>query len=130
MKLRSLLAGCLLVVTTAMCTEYEPEAALPCNEDPWSCPAGQTCWILSDGTASCINASSQKAGGDCNPVIGTTDCDVGLACIQPQGTNNGRCTEFCSTTDVNHKCPMGFTCHYTELPPVNSKTVGFYVCLP
>src|SRR5215207_3866951 len=66
----------------------------PCNEDPWQCPAGQTCWGTDvNGSAfACLNSGSGKAGDPCQNIVSSPTCGDGLACFALQGGGDPVCT--------------------------------------
>lgn len=129
MKFKSLLAGWMLATIAAACSEYEPDVAPPCNEDPWSCPDNQTCWLLDKGVG-CINPSSLSEGDNCEPYVGTTECGGGLVCVKQDATKPGQCRASCSTIDASHVCPDGFACRTTVIASTDGNNYEFQVCMP
>jgi hypothetical protein len=81
----------------------------PCNENPWVCPAGQTCWPKDETTFACLNSGTGTAGGACEDTGGTATCGDGLACLQMSGAA-GTCAAYCDNTDTSHACPSGQSC--------------------
>ena len=81
----------------------------PCNENPWECPSGQTCWPKDQTSFQCLNSGPGKAGSSCNDTVGIPTCGDGLACLQlPPAT--GTCVPFCDNTDPSHACGAGAIC--------------------
>jgi hypothetical protein len=83
-------------------------AAPPCNQDPWSCPPGQTCWITTGPDAySCVAAGTGNDGQPCTPLQGSASCGSGLVCLP-----TGICALFCDpTSDASgHGCAPGQAC--------------------
>ena len=94
-----------------------------CNEDPWSCPSGQTCWLSSgddaswDGTFQCLNSKEGMSIGDsCSLIedgaLGAPSCSDGQFCLQLVASDapDAFCTQYCDLTDPDHACPAGYTC--------------------
>src|SRR5689334_1962469 len=75
-----------------------------CNTDPFSCPAGQTCWINSNSAFACLNSGPGKEGDACQNIIGSPTCGDGLACYAV-GSPNGTCMPFCDPSSSAHACP-------------------------
>jgi len=99
-----------------------------CDKLPWCCPASQTCWINSAGSAfSCHNAGQGQAGASCLNYLGSATCGPGLACYQLSGQAEGVCSPYCSSSDPNHACPNSATC----MPLLDQEiNVTYYVCQP
>lgn len=95
-----------------------PAAPAECNADPFSCPAGQTCWVSAKSTQASIHyecLNSQKGAGKgsmCKNVPGAPSCDDGLACFATAqtGTDNGTCVPFCDAKTAGHACGAGEVC--------------------
>lgn len=104
-------------------------AVAPCNEHPWDCPAGTTCWA-SNATGKAFDCrtsmSAIATGSCCKNVIGVPTCGDGDACIG-QTTTTSTCKRYCKVGDAAHGCPMGQTC--TERTLVQGGSV-FAVCEP
>ncbi len=91
----------------------EPES---CVSDPWSCPAGQTCWANTDQqTFSCLNSGPGDVGDECLSVAGSPGCKDDLFCLQLVGQTSGTCTEFCDAKDPSHTCPDNRQCLPVQL---------------
>ena len=110
----SLIAVCLgLVGFIVACSSSSGSgAATPCNEDPWQCPAGQTCWPNSAGSGfECLNsAAGVSAGASCNDTEGVPTCGDGQLCYQSMPPTLGVCVEYCSLSVAGHGCAAGSTC--------------------
>lgn len=99
----------------------------PCNSDPWTCPAAQTCWPTSGTAFACLNAGPGKLGDACQDTVGVPTCGAGLWCLQSTSTR-GTCVAFCSTTDTSHACTGGALCEPAELGGAGGPLVN--VCAP
>jgi hypothetical protein len=143
---RSLAVGALLAcigVVSAIACSSSKAGSTACNEAPWQCGTGQTCW-----PAQCSCPSSQQQactpanctpqfqcvqsdnavpeGQNCDFSIGKAQCGDNQTCVQPQdaGAGGGVCRQYC---DQNGGCPQGYTC--TALLVGNSSATQ-RVCLP
>jgi hypothetical protein len=96
---------------TVACSSSSPSsgAPTPCNENPWECTAGQTCWPKTAAVFACLNSGGGKVGSACLDTVGVATCGDGLTCLQT-GTSGGVCTQYCDNTDVSHACPSGQMC--------------------
>jgi len=137
MKTGALFAGGLivaLVVGLQACGSDDSSGASassntpkPCNEDPWTCPDGQTCWLASDQQHfECLNSGPGNAGDDCKNVIGSPSCGDDLTCFAVTGYPNV-CTPFCDPTNPDHKCPNDGAC---QLLITQGSQLQFYACVP
>jgi len=90
--------------------------AAQCNEDPWSCPAGQTCWFgNTEGSQfSCLNSGQGKAGDPCQNVVNSPSCGDALMCFQAPGSAMGVCTPFCDPSNPAHACPNQAKCQTAQ----------------
>jgi hypothetical protein len=103
-------------------------SSTPCNEDPWECPSGQTCWPQSATAFACLNAGPGALGSTCADTAGTPTCGAGLFCLQSAGATAGTCVAYCSTTDTQHACTGGAVCSLAALN--NTNGTEFSVCVP
>lgn len=80
-----------------------------CIEDPFACPAGQTCWTTDvDGTFfECTDSGAGAIGEMCDNFVGDPSCGDGMLCLQLEGEDSGQCTPYC---DGSHKCPNNGQC--------------------
>ncbi len=99
---------------------------LPCNENPWECQAGQTCWPKDPTTFACLNSGAGKVGDACLDAVGSPTCGDGLACLQLT-SSDGTCAAYCSKTDPSRACPSGQTC--TALTLLGVGGLQFQVCV-
>ncbi|UQA56661.1 hypothetical protein [Polyangium aurulentum] len=133
MNVRAWLAAVALlvvgVVSAVGCESYEVQEESRCNEDPWMCGEGRTCWVNASGTAfTCLNAGPKKIGESCNARTGEPECDEGLMCFQPaSGEGSGTCVQNCDVEDPEHRCD-GLVCRGAQLP-VNGELRVVQVCL-
>jgi len=125
--LRPVLVGLLLLVvgatSSAACSSSSSNAA--CNQNPFSCPAGQTCWVRSGpGDYQCLSSGSGQSGDLCQPTEGTATCKDGLACIEPVDSPGqpATCTPFC---DSAHPCPSGQSCTQATFDGTNYSGVCY-----
>ena len=98
----------------------------PCNENPWECPGGQTCWPATQSTFACLNIGPGNAGDACQDTVGSATCGAGLACLQT-GNAAGLCSQYCDSTDPTHACPAGETCQPVLLLGLSGSE--FHVCV-
>ncbi len=100
-----------LIVISAACGDSYDETSKPCNEDPWVCPTGQSCWFNADGTAyQCLNQGPGQEGSDCDPYYGSPSCAAGLFCLKTVQNDPGACRRFCSNTEPGRVCLNGEQC--------------------
>jgi hypothetical protein len=120
----------LLACTSAACSSSDDAApaATPCNEDPWQCPSGQTCWPKDNaGAFACLNSAAGKVKGDtCSNLIGSPTCGDGLACFQGLGESTGHCVAYCDNAKAGHGCAAGETCQTALL---SGTTSAFHICV-
>lgn len=126
MKLAFLAPFALLLACSSSETSEAPKP--PCNEDPWQCAAGQTCWPKDETVAfACLNSAAGKAKGDsCSNLIGTPTCGDGMACFQAIGDSTGKCVTYCDTAKAGRGCAAGETCTTAMLSGSSSK---FHICV-
>lgn len=99
----------------------------PCNQDPWQCSSGQTCWPQSSSAFACMNAGPGSVGSTCQDTVGSPSCGAGLFCLQGATTTTGTCVAFCSTTDPKHACTGNAQCETAALGGVGGPE--FSVCV-
>lgn len=94
--------------------------AAMCNADPWSCPAGQTCWATdtTGATFACLNSGPGAVGESCVGFVGSPECGDGLACFTANGypESSKVCTPFCDPSDPAHGCPDQAQCLPLQMP--------------
>jgi hypothetical protein len=98
-----------------------------CNEDPWSCPVGQTCWLDASVSAKCLNSGPGQEGDSCVAVAGSPACGDALFCFQLPNTTEGTCVPFCDNGDVSHGCTAPAQCGTAQIQG-NGAKVGFQIC--
>ena len=109
-------AVALAAIATACGDDFESgggggSTTVPCNEDPWSCPAGQTCWSNDTGAGfACLNSGSGLDGEACENYLGTPTCTDAHGCVQLNEGQPGLCAPFCDPSDPAHACPEGRLC--------------------
>jgi hypothetical protein len=113
-------------LTVACSSSSSSNAPPPCNENPWTCPGGQTCWPATQGTFACLNSGAGKAGDACQDTVGSATCGAGLACLQV-GASGGLCSPYCDNTDTSHACAAGETCQTALL--LGGSGPQFQVCV-
>lgn len=130
MKYLSLIALASLFVACSSEDSNGSKTVVPCNQDPWSCPAGQTCWLndLAAGTFKCLNSAAGVAkGAACQNIVGSPTCGDGLACLQLVGGSTGACTTFCDRTKADRGCAAGEDCVQVMVQGASS---SFFACAP
>ena len=95
-----------LLFASACSSSSSSSPPTPCNENPFECAAGQTCWTKDGATFACVASGPGKYGDSCQPVAGAAPCGDGLVCLQTTNAG-GKCAHFCSTTDQAHACSSG-----------------------
>ncbi|MBW2453634.1 MAG: hypothetical protein JRI68_03950 [Deltaproteobacteria bacterium] len=109
MRIIYALAAALFVLPAACGDEFQeqdnPCEGVPCNEDPWCCPSGQTCAPDTPNSFACLNASVGQQGDSCHNYIGAPECGELLFCMQTAGAPEGVCTWFCDNTNPDRACP-------------------------
>ena len=97
----------------------EGDTSLPCNQDPWACPEGQTCWVDGSMTYQCVGVGPGALGDPCTLLIGGSPCGQDMGCVAPQGSTEGTCQRFCDPSGGACKaCPEGQICtSITYSPP-------------
>jgi hypothetical protein len=118
----ALLLGASLAVA---CSSSSNPASKPCNEDPWECPTGQTCWPVTGGSFQCLNSGPGTLYSACQDTLGVPTCTDGFACVQVT-TTSGACSPYCDNTNTAHACPSGLTCETGEL--IASSGAQIQVC--
>lgn len=118
-----------MACTTSACSNSSsPSAARPpCNEDPWQCPAGQTCWPTDTNGFQCLNSGPGAAGSACDNTIGASTCGDGLACLQFTPPALGTCLPYCDAADPSHACSAGSTCQI--IGEGNTGTTTIHACI-
>jgi hypothetical protein len=118
-------------------------AAAPCNEDPFQCGAGETCWpqectcpssAACDPTDctprfQCAASADRRPGDSCRLDIGSVGCGDLQTCVAIAGSGvGGVCRYYCDPTAADRGCATGFTC--VRLGVGSSSTATENVCLP
>jgi hypothetical protein len=140
MRTRSFLLGSILlgVFALAACSSDDTSAsssgnttstgsgASACNDDPFACPSGQTCWIDQSGKAyACLASGAGKAGDACKNYGGQATCGDGLTCFAVPGYD--ACTPFCDPSGTAHPCADGAPCVQLQLP---GTAATIFACQP
>jgi hypothetical protein len=124
------LAICLALVPA--CSSSDTPATPPtppCNQNPWQCAAGQTCWATDQvPNFSCLASGANKVGDACLSTIGAATCGDGLLCLQTMAGTPGQCRAFCDLVAPDHGCPAGETCRTGALG--GNLSVFFHICVP
>jgi hypothetical protein len=85
----------------------------PCNEDPWQCADGQTCWINQNLSAfQCLPSAAGQIGDECQFIGGQVSCADDLVCIMAANSMFGVCTPYC---DPEHACPAMSQCNTYQM---------------
>jgi hypothetical protein len=120
---RAILPATLLAIVASLalaCSSSSSSSPPPCNEDPWECGSGQTCWPQNTTSFACLNSGAGTAGSACEDSPGVATCGDGLECFQTSETASGICSPYCDNTSTSHACPSGMLC---EMDLVGATTV-------
>lgn len=113
-------AAAIAVVAASACSTHD--AGKPCNDNPWQCSSGQTCWPVQctcSGSGSCdptnctprfdctASVAGRAAGQSCENKIGKATCGDDQACIGFADGGTPTCSAFC---DSSHPCPSDQAC--------------------
>jgi len=109
------------------CSSSSSPAGQGCNENPWECPAGQTCWPKDQTSFACFRSGQGAAGEACENSVGAATCGDGLACLETGTAASGTCSAFCDSTNPSHACSAGETCRMAILLGVAN--AQFQVCV-
>jgi hypothetical protein len=132
----SVVAVCLvlsgLVLACSSSSSGTAPATSACNEAPFDCPSGQTCWPNAAATAfECLNsAAGVSAGAACVDTEGAPSCGDGQLCYQDPSATSGECVDYCEPSVAAHGCSNGSTCRELELEFAGNVTLTTYVCIP
>ncbi|HEY8076488.1 MAG TPA: hypothetical protein VIF62_20325 [Labilithrix sp.] len=101
---------CPVVAIAAACSSSSSSnSSPPCNQEPFQCAAGTTCWSKDGATFACEPSGPGAYGDACTPAAGASSpCGDGLICLQTTNAG-GKCVHLCSQTDPAHGCATG-TC--------------------
>jgi hypothetical protein len=129
-ELARLLVLAIALALVAGCSSSDtPPTPTPCNQNPWQCAAGQTCWATDTvPNFSCVASGAGKLGDACLSTIGTAACGDGLLCLQTMASTPGQCRAFCDLAASGHGCPTGETCRTGALG--SNLSVVFHLCIP
>jgi hypothetical protein len=120
-------------------------STVPCNEDPFQCGAGTTCWpsqcVCPTGQQcdvtncvpqfSCVASVPGKQVADsCHNTTGNSaTCGDHQACIELAGLPAGICAAYCDPTSMTHGCDGDDICSaYRVGSAAGNPTVN--VCIP
>ena len=115
-----------------------PAGATPCNQAPWQCGGGSTCWpdcVCPAGqtctTANCTlqfsclaSKAGVSAGENCSLQNGSPQCGDNQTCVSFEDAGAGTCRTYC---DQNKGCGPQDNC--VDLR-VGSSSATERVCLP
>jgi hypothetical protein len=123
------LAGGATVVACSSSSSSSDNAQ--CNSNPWSCPAGQTCWLKdASGNFACLNSAAGKNKGDpCTNTVGLPSCGDAMACYQQLGASGGTCVAYCDNANAAHGCAAGETCQEVAVVLPSGASGPFFVCI-
>src|SRR5215467_1136500 len=101
---------CLAWTVLVACSTKSSSSSGQCNDNPWQCSAGQTCWPTDNNPTpdfGCIASTpGAKPGDPCHESPGTATCGDFMLCDQI-GAAGGICALYC---DSAHNCPNGYVC--------------------
>jgi hypothetical protein len=121
-----------------------PAPAAPCNEEPFQCAAGQTCWPLQctcpAGTPcgpddctprfECVASAGAGPGDPCHLEIGRVTCGDLQTCVEIAGSGaGGACRSYCDPDVPDHGCASGFACVRLGVGGASSSAAE-HVCVP
>ena len=140
-----LLAAAVLVsmaaVLPAGCSS-QSAGSRPCNESPWQCGPGTTCWpdcaCPSGATCTLSNCTPQYAcltsrasvtvGDNCTLQNGSPQCGDMQTCVSFADAGPGICEQFCGE---NKGCPPSYVCvGLTAQGGGSASSAVEYVCVP
>lgn len=140
--LLALAGGCSLAFALGVGCGSSSSQATPCNENPWECSSGQTCWpqqctcpsgASCDPTTctpqfQCVASAGKQAGESCQLQIGQPTCGDLQTCVELADAGpTGACRYYCDPTDPSRGCAPGFTC---EQLSVGNSSATEHVCVP
>jgi hypothetical protein len=120
----------LLSVACASSNDAADAGPEQCNDNPWMCTAGTTCWP-SDALShvACLpSKAGAKKGDACIDSFGAATCGDAMACLQPLTTKPGTCVPYCSTSDPAHGCAAGESCLQGHLGSASGPVIS--LCVP
>lgn len=105
-----------------------PPEVTECQDHPWDCPAGTTCWpATADGAKfDCRQSEPVATGSCCQNLIGFATCGDGDLCYGTSATPSA-CRRLCKLGDTSHPCPASTTCVARALVPGGAT---FAICEP
>ncbi len=139
----ALLALALAGVVGGIACSSSRAGSTPCNEAPWQCGSGQTCWpncvCSSQQNCTAQNCTPQFScmasdnavpeGQNCDLVIGKPQCGDNQTCVElvDAGSGNGVCRQYC---DQHGGCPSGESCVELTVGNATSSSATERVCVP
>ena len=117
--------GALVACSSSSSSSSDAGTNGPCNENPWECGAGQTCWLKDATSFACLNSGAGKKGDECVNIQGSPTCADGLLCLQTQLNQPGHCLPYCDNTNTAHACATGEVCQEAI---VQGTSLHFHVC--
>ncbi len=113
-------AAALFVVTAGACSS-PTSASRPCNENPFNCGAGTTCWLDASKSYACLPVGAAKKGEACSATLGPqAPCGEGLICFATGAT--GVCTPYCDNAIPGRACAGGESCLAAQFLERDAKT--------
>jgi len=138
----ALAGACCLGLAVAIGCGASSSQPTPCNENPWQCGSGQTCWpqqcTCPSGAScdptnctpqfQCVPSAGKPAGEPCQLQIGQPTCGDLQTCVElADGGASGVCRYYCDPADPTRGCVSGFTC---EELTVGTSSATEHVCVP
>jgi hypothetical protein len=103
----------------------------PCNQKPFECAAGSTCWIKDQmPTYACLTSGAGKKGDACMSLVDSATCGDGLGCFQQAQNTPGVCLAFCDPNDPSHGCGAGENCIAVGFNGNASLSAAIHICQP
>jgi hypothetical protein len=113
-------AAALTLVAIGACSS-PTSASRPCNENPFNCAAGTTCWLDGSKSYACLPVGSAKKGDACSPALGPqAPCGEGLICLATGAS--GVCTPYCDDAIPGRACAGGEKCLPAQVLERDAKT--------
>jgi hypothetical protein len=104
-----LIAGCAWA-----CSSSSPAGGSggPCNQDPFACPAGQTCWpVDASGNFACIaSRAGAKLGDSCVNTADSATCGDAMICLSLTNPAQGTCVADCDNNQSGRSCSANEIC--------------------
>lgn len=87
-------------------------AGAPCNQAPFACPSGQTCWpVDASGNFACLGSKAgAKVGDGCVDTAGSPTCGDAMICLAIANPQQGTCAADCDPALPGRSCSANEIC--------------------